>query len=1237
MNGQATVLAAAVAAALGAGVMAFNGHMVTEGSLKVTMPERAPITELDVPQDIQIVLENQGETAIKGTIQITLTDDWRVVGEKTKPFEVGAKQKAELKFQIAAGKGTYSALYPVHGWVRFQEGGRQHVAHPILIVETKLKPPPEKLDVNAPLPVNVVPEKGALPLWNLGTQQVRWQYFDQPLVRMPVGWEGSDEKSRANYGDNRSVGRGGITKRSIVMHPPWTGGAGTIFACFRLRLPPQKPLRLSFANAIRDNTAQEPPSDGVTFRVWLGEGAQAQKLYEKHTDAKTWVPGEVDLSPWAGQEVVLALESHPGPEKDTTCDSSYWGEPVVIAGEPPATLSAAEKRRRLEAARNVGQRALRQARGARDLAKMTKVGDDYAFVVARDGEQYAAVVRPGTRGLDDTFIALVFGDQVLACEGLKVDLDEDPVGGWPSRLGLKTADVAAEGDALTWRMVVSREGQEETVNARMWAEKGALRVKIASEGRITDVRPGPWSVKAKRVYVGHGNCIVDPGAFRLGAGGHGLSASHVGVDFANGISLVQATDTPATLFECAPEEQTYALHTHPGATLSFVPSQRSAFVAAIRYRDICEKKAAKAVPRMAGRFFFDIWGGRYAQIAEDVRRAARYGMTDAALICHNWQRWGYDYRLPDIYPPNPRMGTLEDMQELSRTCRELGILFGPHDNYIDFYPDAEGYSYDHICFTQNGQPIKAWINRGRNAQSYRWRPDHVRPFVERNLKLIKQGFAPQAYFIDVWTSIPVIDFYDREGKFHSRMETQRCWGEAFAWISEYLGEAITCSEAGDDHLVGWLAGADCQHLGIRPGKRFSWGMKCADWERVPWFDLVLHDRFVLYGVGYSGRYQGEQSRAAHGIYSDDYRTAEIMEGHALMSDAPTFCREAVAKYWLAQNLMRKLALRNVESVEFAEDDIHRVIVKWDNGATVYVNRGKADWQVAGRTLPRYGCYAKVGDIEAAIERRDGVIVEQSRTADTLYVDARTVKRWRGVEAQLIGARIEVVGPREFKLITDWRVDQPIEKDLAMFVHFCDPKEPGEGIKFQGDFTPATPTSKWRGTVSVGAERTVPVPDGIKAGRYAVRVGLWMPGGPRYPALGPKDGSGRSIVGELVLKGEGTDITGIELIPAKQEAVEEEPVRLNLDKKPVDFGPVVTTGGFRLEAKEGTLVLTPLPAGEAFEATIRLDRVPGNRLAQVKSVEAVDETGHVTGPVPFEQAGREVKLSLDGKAFAYRIR
>ncbi|MEW6753403.1 MAG: hypothetical protein AB1505_20835 [Candidatus Latescibacterota bacterium] len=616
---------------------------------------------------------------------------------------------------------------------------------------------------------------------------------------------------------------------------------------------------------------------------------------------------------------------------------------------------------------------------------------------------YEVRLWPGQRGLLDATVGFVEGERALYFRGFEVRVLgqalEDP--GSPHAWLRVHEEPAA--DRYRLRHDLGTSAGDLALLTESWIEGGALRTRFWMEGvvpqpwvhpHIEDVAVGPWSEPAVRVYAGPGNVMQDPGAFRLKANGHYLATSYVGVDFAGGISLVQGVDVPVDHLRVDPEARHCSLHTPHAQVVSLIPT-RHVWAAALTFRELCAPRAAGGVPRLAGRFVFDLWGGRYAEAAAALRRAFRYGTTDAVVIWHRWQRWGYDYRLPDIYPPNAEWGTFDEFVELVAACRDHGALFAPHDNYMDFYPDSEGFTYDNIAFTADGGPQTAWFNRGANAQSYHPRSDRVLPFLQRNLRLIRDGFAPGAYFIDVWSSEPPYDYYTAEGQFFDRVYTRDVWREGFAWGRDCLGGAPQLSEAGHDQYIGWLDGGTAAQMRAEAGPERSnvWQIETSDTERVPWFDIAYHDVFALHGAGYTARYASGQDARAHGIYSDDYITTEVMTGHpGMVSEA--FGRDPVRKYWLLHDLMRGLALRRMAGFAFAGGDLHRHEIHWDNGGTVWVNRGAADWNAAGHELPQYGFYARVpggdGVVEAAIERRDSLIVEWSRSPGMLYVNARPV-------------------------------------------------------------------------------------------------------------------------------------------------------------------------------------------------------------------------------------------------------
>jgi hypothetical protein len=1201
---------------------AFDGQKVTEGPLTLVIEPIETVTAYGQAHEARVTLTNADPAELAVELELCgLVDECRPAGATHATLRVPGKGKAQAAFRFLCAKGCLSAHYPLRVRAAFLLAGKRVVAEAVQVFLTEFPPTIGTGPTGSESPVEVVPARGAVLLANLKSQRVAWGYLDQPLVYLAPGWQGGDKQSGANFSRSKTL-RGGQTRQALQMHPAYRPKVGTVFAEYRLKLPAQGPIRFSFFNAIRDSGPREGASDGVTFRVWVGE----EKLFERHTAAKQWTPGEVDLTRFAGREILLRLESHPGPRRNTSCDSSYWGDPVVVAGLVPK-LPAAEERQA------VAQRTLAAAESGQ--------ASDGLFVFPLDGNTRAALAL-GPNGLADGALAFAAAGHAAVFQGISIGLEEQPVGEWPSGLvtdELKTTRDAAGRLCVHQRLRLNDRPLELT--ARVWREGPGLRVKFTSTGRITDLALGAADRTAPTVYFGHGYVIRQPEAFRMAGGGHGLASSHVGFDFDGGLSLLVASDTPPDAIEVDPERRLYTLRTHPDAQFTFVPGAAGALDCAVRYRPLYDKRPAGGVAKKAGRFVFDIWGGGYAENAELMERAFQYGLTDSMHLFHAWQRWGYDNRLPDIYPPDPRFGTLADMQRLARVCAERKVPFGLHDNYIDFYPDADGYTYDHITFDREGRPRRAWINPGHGiAQSYQWRPDRFMPFLERNLALIKPALHPTASFVDVFTSANSFDYYDRQGNFHSRLETRRWWGECFTKIRDTLGDnAPTTSEAGSDHLIGWLDGADCQFLQLVNTPRYHCTkLPCGDWDRVPWFDAVNHTRFSLHGVGYSSRYQGDLSRSLHGIESDDYLSAEMLTGHALMIDKPGMLRGAVRKYWLAQPLIRSLAHDEIVRVEQPGGDIHRTLVTWKSGAKVWVNRGVGDWRVAGRVLPQYGYLAQNGPLESTIERRASGVVEQARGPGWCYVNGRGFDPDPVLQIRPEARQVEYLGDRRFRLLVDWHVLQPTASDCSLHVFFYQPqfsylKKTG----FQSGHTPRPGTSTWQGTVTAGQAWTLTVPADCGPGTYQVLVALidkTAKRNQRRRMLGEEDPERRYRVGLLTVEGQNDQITGLRLEPSG--GVPALASRLQPNLKATDFGPLKTTGAVRCQALPQCLKITPLVDEGPATLDIDVARALG-RKATPATVIAVDAKGTQLRVVPMTATAGRVQFTTANDEFAYEVR
>ncbi len=916
------------------------------------------------PVSVQVEIHNSGGSPITGTVRLKLTDKWSADPAQPVTFTVAAKGEESVPFRVQFADGTYNAHYPIHAYVEFEEAGRKLVAHPILLVLPRQSNPPR---ANPPIEWKPFPvaANGALALWRLPVhgehvrleQSTSFGAAPNPVYETQPAIAFSDQVRRPGAGRSLEA----ITVRLGPNVPSRRDRIGWAATEFPLQLPASDSIRLRFSTA----KSAALPAPVARLRI-LPSG---EVLFEGQPASDAWQETEVDLQRFAGQAISLQFEAEAkGAEEPGQVN---FGEPVLLTGTIlPASAFPPEAD-----------------------ATPKKLGSLNGHDV---------LIWPGRRGILDSTIAFAAGRGGPMFHGLQAEVLDDALEDPRSTSELiEVRDESSNGAYRLRHRFRSWAGNFDLLS-ELRVESKALRCHVWLEHEpapkpwlsvyLQRVSLGAWSEKARRIYGGVGNVLEDPQRFSMSFDGHNLASSYVGFEFPSG-SVVEAVDASPDRLRVDPATGTYTLDVAHSQTITLIPAA-NVWEGVRTWRDMDTRRASAGVPKLAGRFVFDLWWGRYGEGARALEQAFRYGLTDAAVVWHNWQRWGYDYRLPDIFPPNPEEGTLEEFRHLAEVCRKNGVLFAPHDNYIDFYPDADGFSYSNIVFTRQGEPHLAWFRYGPNIQSYRARPDRLRPFVERNLKLIREAFAPTAYFIDVWSSISPYDYWTSDGQFIDRTVTRRSWGETFAWIRDYLGNnAPQISEAGHDQLIGWLDGAQAQHLRIDPDPLhgFTLHIKAAGAERIPWLDAAYHDRFILHGAGYPDRYAGGLDAATHGIYSDDYISTEVLTGHPAMVASP-FGRDVVRKYWLLHDLMRALAGQRIESVEFVNADIHHQHVRWDNGGEAWVNRSTADWRTGDRVLPPYGFYAHVpgeeNGITAAIERRDGVIVESSARPGGQYLNER---------------------------------------------------------------------------------------------------------------------------------------------------------------------------------------------------------------------------------------------------------
>ena len=1193
---------------------AFNPPADEQTGVRLSIDGVPETVATDKPLTFDITLKNDGTSTVRGTVSVWMNDDWDLRAETIPSFTLAPGQTWHHSFTATARPRVLEALYPIHARFTTETGTPSLDLHPIAVFKTTL--PLSEAPAAAPTQETVL-TPGITPLIRLTPHARAWARNGE-THSLPYRFNGAEAESGATL-IHEDVERGGVRRSSIGIHPPWKGGHGSLWSDYRIKLPAETPILFTFNTAIRDVLPDEPPSDGVEFKVLIQTAEPTEKeVFTRHTQATVWQPAEVDLSAYAGKTLTLRLWNGPGPKNDTTCDNGFWGDPVLQIGPVKAPISETLWTARAE-------NALRLAREA-----LTRKADaTTVFRLESDGVTYGAAVIAGDEGLTDGVIAFSDGTHDVAFRGFTVETDGQTLGGALGGQPVQRVDILHQQD--TWKIthhISNRPGSEPmAICATLRPDHGVLRIAwdmpdkrrdARGEPRFTRLALGPATRKPFRIYLGFGAVFEEPGSFLLPYNGVQLGTRHIGADYVDGLSLVQATDLLPDRLACAPSKNLFSLETPHDACFLFAPSACGAYAAARAYRKVCGFKSSPGIDNLLGRVCLDQWGGDTGSAAKDLALAGKYGLHHSVFVKHDWQRWGYDYRLPEIYPP---AGGLEPFREMRAAAKEACMLFAPHDNYIDFYPDAEGFSYDRVVFQADGTPYKAWFHPGRNAQSYRWRPDAFTPWLSDNMRRMREGFAPDALFIDVFTSIAPFDFYDRNGVFHTRAETVKSWRTAFDTSRNLLGnDAAMLSESGHDALIGSIDGVQADHW--RPE---CWLSTFKDADRTPWHDMVTHGKMVLFAGGLGNRYDPDPK---HGYGSDDYLSNTVLGGRGPMSDGP-FSRRAVLTYWLLHDVCDALARGEMKEHAFGSTlrQQHTTFGKEDQ---VWTNRGTNLWTIAdGHRLPEYGFYAQTRKATAGVVLINGHRAGFAKSEDTFFADARP--RPDPEPDCRVGTRVvsaERLGLRSFRATFEWQVLAPLEPGFVPFVHIGRASsDEDERIEAQAgmvfDLERLTKTGTFRAFADVN------LPKEFEAGDYLVHYGLYhAKRGDRVPLRGDEEQRRRIRGGILRITATGDEYLTEGIAPDDPD--------VNRAGVMLDFGPVVTDGAFRLtHANHKAWLIVPLPASRPFHAELRMT-VLDQSGSTIAAVERIDPRHSCAKDPEWRQEGDVLHLSCDALSFGYRI-
>ena len=791
-----------------------------------------------------------------------------------------------------------------------------------------------------------------------------------------------------------------MDRDAIMVHPPWGGGTGPIWIDYQLRLPAGVPARLEFAMGMRDRELGPGSSDGVTFTCQLvGRPDGPQTLFTEHYRQAGWKHVVVDLSDAAGAGVVLRLLVDPGPAQDSTSDTAFLGEPRIVCGVTEADQSQPGVPHLIAAANELAAEAglgrlvndpsggVLPGNAVPHQTRIERIPDGHALVYEGADGRVVWTYRPTTGTLDD--LQVQFGDEepIRPAGGGGAFTSEDETdrrleGGEP-----RLVNVGPDGLQVTW--VYPQAGDPVEVEWGFRLHGKALVVNARSHSReisalsLGDTRGPPLRRRIPMPYL---HRVVDylPAEQLFALRFFDWTQSHASRSPEH---VAEYSATTAGERNCLQEVGCIAVSRNLYEVLPNIPHPPSP------YRN-----------RLASLIVLDLWGhvgGTYAGDTEHLLNLKDQGIDHLAVILHDWQRYGYDVKLPDHLPADPRYGTEADLATFGTTATRLGYPWAVHENYIDIYPDAPSWDPEAVVLEADGSRSKAWFNPGTGVQSYGIKCNRALGFAERVAPEAHRRYGTTAGYLDVHTGVPPwhqLDYDATQPLAAMALHKVQRDAELFAYLrATHEGPLF-----GEGHKVLYWAGLfDAAEAQVEGGE-----------DHAPLLDfelLKIHPQVVNHGMGYYERWYRAGWNARWGIDAgtpeelDKYRAQQIAYGHAgfvgrhFNADLTFIAQE----HHLMHPIQRLMAAARPTAIDYWIDGDwvsasvavavgvrDRQRIRYDSGLTVWVNWRAAPWLVEGRRLPQWGFLALGPETEAWTALVDSRTADFAACPEFVYADAR---------------------------------------------------------------------------------------------------------------------------------------------------------------------------------------------------------------------------------------------------------
>jgi hypothetical protein len=338
----------------------------------------------------------------------------------------------------------------------------------------------------------------------------------------------------------------------------------------------------------------------------------------------------------------------------------------------------------------------------------------------------------------------------------------------------------------------------------------------------------------------------------------------------------------------------------------------------------------------ASRFRLHFTHRQTAQILSELPAA---GVSRALMVVRGWIRGGYDWSHPDIWPPDERLGSIEELRAICASSGPFTVAL--HDNYQDSYQHNPSWPKG-VNLTTQHRPMRGGYWDG--GQAYILNAAAGLSYARRNWQM-EQQLAPRAMFIDTTSAVQTYQSW-APGQLQSRAEDVANKANLLKFFKDR--GLVLGSEEGADFAIPWIDWCENRHMRVAG-------------ETVPLWPLVFHDAVV--SVRYTGDPVGAEwttGAAKDGKYPP--WLLDMLWGYAALTNVRSFERrnEAYDRMRATRPVDIWFAGISTDSMDdhaFLSSDETMECTQFSSGRSIVVNLAPEPQTHDGRTVPAHGYIA----------------------------------------------------------------------------------------------------------------------------------------------------------------------------------------------------------------------------------------------------------------------------------------